>query len=482
VGKLENIVLVEMNPSLPSAGSQLFLPRHGALAVGSKLKESGYNVNFLYEPIFEEFDSKVILGYRPEVVAFTAITSAISRVEKVAKEISSEGIPIILGGEHASMFPNSIDFADYIILNEGEMPISKLMKALNNGSDLAEVPNLRYRSDGEYIDNPIIPPSHMPVDFNYDLSIIDTLTELNFIDKMMLRLPLQTSRGCPYTCDFCVTEDLLGKKYRRRGIKDVLTDIESGLGIGINRFMIVDNNFGIGYDNTKKLLESIISRDYGANYVALVGTDMTKNPEIVKLMKKAGINNVSVGIESVNDETLQEWNKPQKIEDVEEALKVFHYHGISVLGLFMVGSDHDTIDSVRQIPEFAERNKIDKIQISSRCITPFEKGLQYRIIPDMHFDFYNGHFVTIFPQQIRPSVLQKEIGKAYDDFYSPGNILKALSYSGRRLNAISGRLALLYAERLLVNRTVKKKHYEELLRHKEHGLYDQNRLDESKLT
>lgn len=481
MNNIEKIVFVELNPVLPNAGSQFLLPRHGALAVGSKLKEAGYDVKFLYEPFFGEINSDIIRGYQPDIVAFTAITATISKVEKIARELKKDSLPIIIGGEHASMYSDSIDFADYIVVNEGEVPVLELLSSLNNGNQLTNVPNLRYKLNGGFVMNPIIQPQKMPIDFKYDLDIVEGLDSLSPLKRMRLRLPLQTSRGCPYQCNFCVTENLLGRKYRRRDTIDVLADIESGLKVGVKRFMIVDNHFGIGYEETESLLEAIISEEYGASFTALVRTDITKNPKIIGLMKKAGISNVSVGIESLNDKSLKEWNKEQKIEDVELALKVFHECGISVLGLFMAGADHDAADNVRRIPEFALKNRIDKIQISPWTITPFEKEHQYRLIPEIPFDYYNGHFVTMFPLQIKPSVLQEEIAKAYEKFYSALNTIKAFSHSGRRLRSFAGRLALLYAERMVVNSSVRDRDYVELLRQKENGLYNGNQLVEFKL-
>lgn len=483
MSKLEKIVLIEFNPVLPNSGSQMIMPRHGALAVGSTLKQNGYDVRFLYEPIFGKIDIDSIMKFNPDMVAFTSITGAISKVEEFTKKVKEQNLPILLGGEHVSMVET--DFGDYIVKGEGEHVAVQLLESLNNGRNLDSIPNLRYLRNGQYVENNSTLPGIMPVNYRYDLSIVENLDDVRFFDKLRLRLPLQTTRGCPYSCNFCVTKDLLGKKYRRRNNDDIFSDIESGLNVGINSFMIVDNHFGIGEQETIQFLEKLISQGYKAKFTALVRSDIANNQKVIELMSKAGIRNVSIGIESVNDNTLRELNKEQDLEQVKYSLKVFGNYGISVLGLFMVGADHDTVDSVRRIPEFTLENQIDKIQISPLTFPPSKTWPkmfpEYRIIQDVPFDYYNGHFVTIYPLQIRPSVLQEEISKAYDNFYSSTNVVRALNHSSRRLNAFFGRFNVGLVDRLIINKSVNNSGYIDFLREKEKPFYQGNKLDKDKL-
>ncbi|MBC8494527.1 radical SAM protein [archaeon] len=454
--QLENVVLVEFNPALPSAGSQFVMPRHGALTVGSKLKEAGYNVTYLYEPLVDEITSKKIMSFNPDLVAFTAISPAISKVESVARELSNEGVEILLGGEHASITPGSVDFADYIIVKEGEQIAVQLLEALKNEKSIDNIPNLIHRQNGGYVENASIEPSQLPFDYKYDLNIVEGFSSMTWFQRQILKLPLQTTRGCPRVCNFCVTEDLFGKGYRRREFEPVLLDIEEGLKYDANSFMVVDNSFGMG--KKTNLLEAIISEDYGAKLTALVTADVSKNRHVVELMRRAGITNVSLGIESTDNDVLTELNKSQEINDVIEAIKVFHDHGISVLGLFMVGANYDTVDTVRRIPDFALENNIDKIQIASLTFLPppsRQSSNGYNLIPGIPFDYYNGHFVTLFPQNMRPSVMQREIGDAYDKFYSVPNTLSAITHAGRGVNALRGKAAVGYVMRKIIGESVR---------------------------
>jgi len=482
---IEKIVLVEMDPKLPCSGNQLLLPRHGALTIGSKLKEQGHDVTFLYEPITGEITADIIKDHAPDLVAFTGISASMSRIEPVARELSKEGIEILIGGEHASLMPELTDFADYTIVNEGEEASVKLLHILNNGRDFSKIPNLRYKSNGSYTQNTITNPTQLPVDFRYDLSIIEGLDSIGFLKKQTLRLPLQTSRGCPYECEFCTTKELLGEKYRRRPVEDIVADIESGLEKGINSFMIVDNHFGLGEKETTKLLETIIAGDYGARFAALVRADLGKHEKVVELMRKAGIRNVSVGIESISEDTLNEFNKQQNMPQIIDSLKVFHNNGISVLGLFVVGADNDTVDTVRQIPEFAMQYNIEKLQISPLTFFPQQNKQHmiphYRLISGIPLDYYNGHFVAIFPKQIRPSVLQKEIGNAYREFYSAANTIETLGYSGRRIRAFFGKAIAGYVEKQIVTNSAEMKNHTEMLREIERPFYEGNLLNEDKL-
>lgn len=493
--RIENVVFVEMKPRLPNASSWRTLIGHGVLTAASKAAGTGlFNVTYLSEPLVGEITPERIKKYNPDIVGFTAMSPTISRVLPAARKLSEEGIPVMLGGDHVSLMPvsaKSSHCADYIFVKESEMPVVQLLNALNGNRDLSGIPNLIYKTIGGYVENQVLCPDGLStIDFKYNYKIVEGLDSIkkprSFEDlrkKILLQLPLQTTRGCPHGCHFCVTSYLLGKTLRRRPADHVLSDIENGLEY-TKHFMIVDNIFGVGKE-TEELLEKIITNDYGATFSVLARQGISKNIRMLQLMKKAGVNSLSIGIEAVNDNTLSEYGKGQTVAEIEESLRIIHGEGFSILGLFVVGGDYDDCHTVEEILDFVSNNQIERMHISPLSIFPTLSVDQIfplsRLIPGIPPDCYDGHHVFIFPKQIRPSVLQEQISEAYKRLYSAKNICRTLNYKGRRFRAAVDRAAVGFGEKSIA-KAIEADGYVAELRRIEAPFYKGNLLMAEKLT
>jgi radical SAM superfamily enzyme YgiQ (UPF0313 family) len=139
-------------------------------------------------------------------------------------------------------------------------------------------------------------------------------------------------------------------------------------------------------------------------------------------MKRAGCSKVYVGFESINQETLELFNKRSSREKNEEAIRRFHQAGLSIHGMFVLGSDADTLETVRDTVAFAKRMRIGTAQFFALTTLP-GTPMTARYVEDgkvlsRKWHLYDAHHVVIQPAQMTPRLLQEELLRSHQDFYS----------------------------------------------------------------
>jgi len=183
--------------------------------------------------------------------------------------------------------------------------------------------------------------------------------------KQYSSMNLQYSRGCPFNCEFCDIIILNGHRPRTKDRGQVVNELEALYSHGWRGgVFIVDDNF-IG--NKKKLkaetLPTIIEWSKGKKYPFAFSTEASINladdEELMKLMVEARFNQVFIGIESPNEESLAECNKlPNKDRDLVASVKKIQNYGLEVQGGFIVGFDSDPISIFRSQINFIQRSGI----------------------------------------------------------------------------------------------------------------------------
>jgi radical SAM superfamily enzyme YgiQ (UPF0313 family) len=155
---------------------------------------------------------------------------------------------------------------------------------------------------------------------------------------------------------------------------------------------------------------------------AQVRTDVVRDPELMELMRASKCDFVALGLESVNQATLDSFEKSQTVGDIEHAIKVLHDYGIRAHGMFVLGADHDTPDSVRDTVKFAQKNKIDTVMLN--ILTPLPGTQQFQELEDEgrilehDWSFYDAQHVVFRPKQMTPYHLLQETIKANKRFYA----------------------------------------------------------------
>ncbi len=408
----KNVVFIEPRSPDVHVFTRYGLPRLGIVQLGTILEEAGYYVKILVEDICEiDFDDI----FKADAVGISTITSTAPRAYALASLLKKEGMPVVMGGPHVTFLPDeALEHCDYVLKGEAEDSIIPLFEAVLGEGELGSIPGLSFRNRGVTVHNPTGAYCRdldaLPAP---DLSLIKGWTRKRPI------VPMITSRGCPFHCDFCSVTEMFGRKYRFRSNQNVLRELRKYS----DKFVFFyDDNFAANRKHTRELLEMMIAEKITPKWSAQVRADTALEPGFPELMQRSNCSVVYIGLESVNPETLEQFNKGQSLEQMEEAVGRFHDCNIRIHGMFVFGSDHDTVDSIRRTVRWAKKFDIGTVQFLILTPVPGTKvynelSSKKRIVSE-DWSLYDGHHVVFTPAKLSPFELQKEMFKALSRFYS----------------------------------------------------------------
>src|SRR3990172_9282638 len=421
---MRKIVFIEPNPPDFHIFTRMPLPRLGTAILGTRLKEHGYDVKSYVESV-GELDLKDVLS--ADMVGISTITSTSCRSYEIAKLVRKAGIPVFIGGPHVTYMPEeALQYADYVMRGEADDVIVDFMKAIETGKGLDKIPGLSYMKDGQGKHN-------SPAPFCKGLDTIPApdfgiIQGLEHEGARLTISPIMTSRGCPYDCSFCSVTGMFGQKYRFRSKEKVIEELQLHKDNGGGWVFFYDDNFTADKKRTKELLRLMIEKGLTPTWTAQVRVDVAKDPELLDLMKRSNCHTVYIGLESVNPETLKAYNKKQSVEDIERCIKTLHEYGIRIHGMFVFGSDNDTVETIHQTVTFAKKNDLESVQFM--ILTPLpgtsffrEMEKQERFITK-DWSLYDAHHTVFEPKKMTYYELQYETLKATAKFYSIGQIIK----------------------------------------------------------
>ncbi len=419
---MKNIYFIEAK----SPGAHIFsfttLPRLGSILLGTILKQKGYNVKVFIEDIAPIAWS---LLDDVDMVCISSITSTANRAFQIADKFRKQGVPVAVGGPHSTFLPDeSLDHADYVIRGEGEETLVELLDHLNSNRPFDSIKGLSYKSD----DNEIIHNPDRPLIQDLNDSPIPDFSLVYKWEKAQV-VPIATSRGCPFGCRFCSVIPMFGRQYRHKTINRIIEEIKAAAPKKGHVFFI-DDNFAANKKKTKTLLRAIIKNNIQIEWSAQVRTDVAKDPELLELMKKAGCFAVFIGFESINPKTLSLYNKGQELIDIENSIRLVKKHNINIHGMFVLGSDTDDIETIRNTAKFANRLDIESIQFM--VLTPLPGTPVFEELKDsgrlIHTDWskYDAHHAVFEPKLMTAFELHVETLKAMSKFYSWKAVLRNL--------------------------------------------------------
>jgi len=402
------------------------LPREGLPIIGRILKDLGHEVVIYCEDIAPINWQDV---FSADLVGISALTPTASRAYEIAARIKEKRIPIVGGGPHFTFLPEESlsNGFDFVVRGEGEETIVELVKWLEKPepNSITKIFGLSYRIGKNFFHN----PSRLPIE-NLD-SI--PFPKWSLIEGFKIRgtIPISTSRGCPYDCTFCSVTKMFGKKYRFRSKDKVIKEIEK-----LHRqfpkagVFFTDDNFAANPKRTKALLREMITQKLTPQWSCQVRVEVAKNLELLGLMRDSGCEWHFWGLESINPQTLINFNKKQTVEDIEKGIKIIKSFGINGVGMFVIGGDGDDLGTAKRTVEFAKRNKIDVI--IPWILTPLpgtpiynqlekEGRLLFKEKGVKKWRYYDGSRVVFRPKNMKPRELRISVNKAALKFYSVWN-------------------------------------------------------------
>lgn len=285
-------------------------------------------------------------AFRPELVAFTAVTCEAKTVLRLAGELKEScSARVVVGGIHASSDPDFFNKPgiDYVVVGLGKGSFAELAAAMEAGSPTDAIPGVATTRPGGKL--AFAPRSFGPLDLaehappRYDLVASNRGSYI--LSAVGSRLGMVASAfGCPYSCSFCCIGSLTAGRYLTHSIEAVIRDIRLLGDIPVIR-LVDANTFG-NTGHARLLAEAIVAAGIRKHFIADVRSDtVVRHTSLMRQWKEAGLRSVVIGFEEIADGDLAYLNKENSVAVNNEAIAILHELGITIVGDFIVSPDYD---------------------------------------------------------------------------------------------------------------------------------------------
>ncbi len=311
--------------------------------------------------IVDEAFEKINFEEKADLVGLTAQTPVAPRAYQIAGEFRKRGIPVVMGGVHASMLPEeALRHVDAVVIGEGEEVWPQLIDDFRRGQ-MKQI----------YQGNGFVNPSDLPFPRRELLN-----------DKFYFPLKLlETTRGCPHHCDFCGVSKFFGFRYRNRSLGEIDRELSTLFNKGpvMNLFpkkvlslfsrdlpyflkrkllYIIDSNMA----GDKRFAHGLISllKEYDLLWYGHAPVSIAFDQKLLEGFSQSGCIAINIGFESFSIKNLKTMGKGfNQPSHYGEAVKKIHDHGIGIMGTFMVGLDDDDPGVFQRIIDFCIDSKLD---------------------------------------------------------------------------------------------------------------------------
>lgn len=364
--------------------------------------------------------------YACDLVAISTFSAQIFEAYAIADRLRAAGAKVAMGGLHVSVLPDeAAAHADYVIVGEGEHVWPAVVEAAMNNE-----PPRRFSSR----DVAPLDVSTLPVP-RYDL----------LVGRAYNRFTVQTSRGCPWRCDFCASNVMLGQKYRKRPVEHVIRDIRRIAEIFPKPFIeFADDNTFVDKEWGKELCRQLAPLHL--KWFTETDISVADDPELLDLMRVAGCRQVLIGLESPAQSALEGMElhsnfKARRASEYEEAIRTIQSHGINVNGCFILGLDQHDTGIFQEVYDFAMRTSLFDVQIT--LLTAFPGTPLYarllregRILYPGRWELCTLFDVNIQPAKMTPQQLREGLYWLGGQLYSADNTdLRRQGFFRNRLHA-----------------------------------------------
>jgi len=349
-----------------------------------------------------------------DLVGITSKTLAIESAERFSRIAHECGVQtVVVGGAHATLAPEDVaQWADVVVTGEAYRTWPEVIQ------DFIDDDLKPHYHDSEWCDLAGVAP------------ITDRVIEMVDENHRYWTPMLEITRGCPRNCSFCTAIRVSGNKMRLRPVEEIVDEIERRR---IKRFFLTDDNFGLAFRTHPEYVEDVfraLAKLSLHGWTTQAEILISEHPDLLALAREANLDKVFLGFETVNPANRRELSGKGE-GSVSQYLKVIekiHGYDIGVVGLFVVGFDHDTPQTVTDTWEFARSSGLDSMSMTILTPypgTPFRQQLiEEDRLMDKQWRYYDTAHLTFHPKNMTVQQLQE----SYDWFcrraYSPLNIAR----------------------------------------------------------
>ncbi len=359
----------------------------------------------LYEdvPYSEHFD----------LVGLTCMSHQASRAYQIAAEFRRRGVPVVIGGFHATLAPDEVlQHADAVVVGEAEGCWSRVIE------DAASK-----RLSAVYRSPALSDMRGLPVP-RYDL--------IDLRRYKVPNLPAQTTRGCPYGCNYCEVTQVYGARFRNRPVDEVIEEVKALLALRGRAFRFVyfvDDIFNAHRKHAFAVMEGLLPLKM--HWTCLCTANVGDDPEMLALMRRSGCLHINIGMESVGPESLKFVNKRQNhVDKYAGQFANIRRHGIEFSLNVIFGLDGDTTGT---FDATVDRLIAYKAPLSFMFILSPRVGLKVRDelmsqgrVDHSDWDRYQSTDVVFEPKNMTREELSEGFWRAQRRFYSLGSMVRRL--------------------------------------------------------
>jgi radical SAM superfamily enzyme YgiQ (UPF0313 family) len=364
-----------------------------------------------------------------DLVGISAMTCDAPRAYELADRARQKGITVVMGGYHVTfMADEALSHADAVVVGFAEEAWPALLRDFARGT-------LQRRYEGPWAES-----------FARSLPVPrrDLLNGARYI----IPATLESSRGCPNGCRFCVIPAMHRRAYVSRDLTSLTADLDS---IGRRRFAFLDSNPFEDPTHGGTLFARLTEQR--CTWFAAASLDCIRGEEWVKRAARSGCRGLLIGFESLNHESLAGDGKGQnRVDEYKRVVSMLHDHGIAVLGCFVFGFDSDDNTVFERTVEFVDRAGIDLVLYSIYTPLPGSPALarlesEGRIV-DRDWRRYDGRHAVFTPVRMSIDQLQEGLLQAWTRTYRLTSIVKrAVAASPSPFFSLVGNIAFRYYRR-----------------------------------
>lgn len=392
--------------------------------------------------ILEEETETLDYNIPCDLVGITCMTATANRAYKIAEEFRKRGKKVVLGGIHPTVLPQEAkQHCDSVIIGEGEPVWAQMLEDFKQE-------RLKDYYNGGTAGN---------LD-EYPLPRRDLIKHRSVLGIE----PVVTSRGCPYSCEFCSVWKFFGRRIRHVSIDRVIQDIKAAKS---SRFMFMDDNI-VGNPAYATALFKALSA-LNITWVGQASISFARDEALLKLAYDSGCRGLFFGMETVSEQKLKRMNKSMKTrEDTIEAIKKITGHGIYFHASYVFGFDDDNESIFDETLEFLHETKIPSATFN--ILTPYpgtdiynEYKKQGRLITE-NWDYYDHCTVTYLPKSMTVDRLYEGYQYIKKNYFSTSRILDRFPANYRNplifLLANAGLKYSISTENKVITKTIDKLH------------------------
>jgi len=411
---------------MPPGGTFSGLPL-GLAYVAAYLEKFGYKVECL-DAVAEGLTTRDVLKKitrsKPRFLGLSVLTPAAPNAYRIARQAKELGVTTIMGGIHPTALPAEAleNGADFVVIGEGEVTVAELIEAIDCNRNVDTVRGIAYTRNGSIGTTDPRPP-------------IDELDKLPFPAREMFPLrkyprieraspggEIMSSRGCPYSCLFCSSRLVHGRKFRARSPQNVVDEIDEIVQkFRIRRIGFLDDTFTINKERVVRICDLIRERGLDIEWYCETRVDLVDR-ELLQKMKNCGCFLIEYGVESGSERVLRRIKKGITLDQTRRAFAMTKEVGIRTRADFMIGNPTETKEDAKETLKLAI--ELDPWRASFSIVTPlpgselYEYALRNNMLEIMDYGKYDMMVRSVWHSDVMSSRDMADLQKQmYRKFY-----------------------------------------------------------------